>query len=55
MFIITGLIIFILDCIAVFDCLKSDRDFGKKILWTIIIFIAPVLGLIIYYLFGKKK
>lgn len=55
MFIIPGLIIFILDCIAVFDCLKSDREFGKKILWIIFIFLAPVLGLIIYYLFGRKK
>ena len=27
---------------------KSDREFGKEIVWIIVIFITPVLGLIIY-------
>ena len=55
MFILAGLIIFVLDCVAVFDCLKSDRDFGKKVIWIIFILLAPLIGMGIYYLIGKKK
>ena len=55
MFIILGLIIFGLDIMAILDCLASNRDFGKKIAWVIFIFLAPIIGMGIYYLFGKKK
>ncbi len=52
---IIGLIIFVLDIIAIVDCLKSTLDTGKKVLWVILILILPVVGLVLYYLVGKKK
>ena len=48
-----GIIILILEIIAIIDVLKSSRDTGKKILWIALIIILPVIGLILYYLMGK--
>lgn len=50
-----GLIILILDVVAVLDVVKSSMTGGKKALWIILILILPVLGMILYFLVGKKK
>jgi hypothetical protein len=50
-----GLIILILDIIAIIDVLKSSMETGKKILWVVLILILPVIGLILYFLLGRKK
>ena len=50
-----GLIVLVVDIIAIVDCLKSSMDTGKKTLWIILILILPVVGLILYFLVGKKK
>lgn len=52
---IISLIILILDIIAIIDCVKSSLETGKKVLWIILILLLPVIGLILYYLVGKKK
>lgn len=49
-----GLIILVLNIIAIVDLLKSKADTSKKALWIILIIILPVVGLILYYLLGKK-
>jgi len=49
-----GLVILVLDIVAILDCIKSIKDPGKKALWIILILILPVVGLILYYLVGKK-
>ncbi|HBR15567.1 MAG TPA: hypothetical protein DD723_08540 [Candidatus Omnitrophica bacterium] len=50
-----GLILFILDIIAAVDCAKSNMETRKKILWMILIFVFPFLGLLLYYLLAKKQ
>ena len=50
-----GLIILVLDVLAILDCLKSGKSTGQKALWIIIILVLPIVGLIAYYLIGKKK
>ena len=50
-----GLVVLILDIIAIVDCLKGDAPTGKKLLWILLIVILPVLGMILYFLLGKKK
>ncbi|KAF9985816.1 hypothetical protein BGZ65_009747 [Modicella reniformis] len=52
---ILGLIIFILDVIAIFEVLNSNRNVTSKVLWSLLIFLFPILGLIIYYLFGGRE
>ena len=51
---IIGLIILVLDIIAIIDAVKSSMETGKKVLWILLIVILPVVGLILYYLLGKK-
>lgn len=49
-----GFIILILDIIALVEVFGSNRDTGSKVLWGLSIFFFPILGLIIYYLFGRE-
>ena len=52
---ILGLIVLVLDIIAIVDVLKSSMDTGKKALWIILILILPVVGMVLYFLIGKKQ
>ena len=51
---IIALIVLILDIIAIFDILKSSADTGNKVLWIVLILILPVIGMVLYFLIGKK-
>ncbi|KAI8598627.1 hypothetical protein EDD21DRAFT_381942 [Dissophora ornata] len=50
-----GLIVLILDLIAIFEVLNSTRSVVSKLLWSLLIFLFPVFGLIIYFLFGDRE
>jgi len=50
-----GLIVLVLDIIAIVDCVKSSMDTGKKVLWIILVLVLPLIGMILYFLIGKKK
>ena len=50
-----GLIILVLDIIAIVDAVKSSMDNGKKALWIILILVLPVVGMALYFFIGKKK
>ena len=47
---ICGLIIVILDIVALLNVWQSGRSTGDKVLWTLLIVFFPVGGLILYYL-----
>ncbi len=49
---ICGLIIVILDIIALVNLWQSGRSTGNKVLWTLLIVFFPLGGLILYYLFA---
>lgn len=51
---ICGLIILILDVIAIVEVINSSKSTGEKVLWCLLIFFLPVLGLILYHFIGKK-
>ena len=51
---ILGLLILVLDIIAIVDVLKSSMDTGKRALWIILILLLPVVGMVLYFLIGKK-
>ena len=52
---ILGLIVLVLDIVAIIDVLQSLTDTGKKILWILLIVLLPVIGMILYFLIGKKQ
>jgi len=49
-----GLIVLIADIWAIVNIFQSSADTGKKTLWTIIVFLLPVLGFILWYFMGPK-
>jgi hypothetical protein len=52
---IAGLIILILDIIALVDVLKSSMDTVGKLLWVLLILFLPIIGMVLYFLIGKKS
>jgi hypothetical protein len=49
-----GYVLLALDLLALFDVFRQPWSIGKKILWAAIIFIFPLGGLIVYYLFAGR-
>ena len=52
---IIALVVLVLDIIAILDVLKSSMDTGKKALWIVLILVLPVIGMVLYFLIGKKQ
>lgn len=50
---VLGLVILILDVLAIVEIFKSSKDTAHKLLWTLLILLAPALGLIVYFFFGR--
>jgi hypothetical protein len=50
-----GLIILVLDIIAIVSIIQSGMSNGKKILWILLVLFLPVVGMILYFLLGKKS
>ena len=50
---IIGIIVLILDIIAIISVLGSTKTVGMKVLWILVILLLPVIGMIIYFLVGK--
>ncbi len=34
---------------------RNDVEDNTKLLWTILIVVAPIIGMLCYYLFGKQQ
>ena len=52
---IFGFIVLVLDVIAIVDCAKSSLETKMKALWVVLILVLPLLGMILYFVIGKKK
>ena len=48
-----GLLVLILDIIAIASVLMGRGSLMHKLIWTLVIIFLPVLGLILYFLFGR--
>jgi hypothetical protein len=49
-----GLVILILDLVAIVDVVRGSLATGKKVLWGSLIILFPVLGVLLYYLLGRS-
>ena len=49
-----GLIILVMDVWAIVKIMQSGAGTGSRVLWTVLILLLPVLGLLIWLLFGPK-
>ena len=49
-----GLLILILDVYAIVKTVQSNAGTGAKVVWIVVILLLPVLGLLLWFLFGPK-
>ena len=49
-----GLIVLIADVWAIVNVFQSNADTAKKVIWTVLAIILPVLGFILWYFLGPK-
>jgi succinate dehydrogenase/fumarate reductase cytochrome b subunit len=49
-----GLVILVLDIWAILRVIKSNAETATKVLWTLLIVLLPILGLIIWALMGPR-
>ncbi|MTI52898.1 MAG: hypothetical protein FH757_14845 [Alcanivorax sp.] len=49
---ILGLIILVLDILAIVKIIQSGASTGEKVLWVILVLVLPVIGLVIWALLG---
>lgn len=52
---ILGLIYVIACIVAIVDCLKSGMETKNKVIWILVTLFIPYLGVILYFVIGKKK
>jgi hypothetical protein len=49
-----SLIVLVADVWALINIFQSSADTGKKVLWTVLVILLPVLGFILWYFLGPK-
>ncbi len=52
---IVGLVILILDVLAIVSVVSGSSQPGRKVLWVLVILFFPVAGVIVYYLVGRTS
>jgi len=50
-----GLIVLAADIWAIVNIFQSSTTTGKKVLWTVLVIVLPVLGFIIWLMAGPKS
>jgi hypothetical protein len=50
-----GLVVLIADVWALVNILQSSADTAKKVIWTVVVLVLPVLGFILWYFIGPKS
>jgi hypothetical protein len=51
---ILGLLILIIDVLAIIDIVKNVKATDKKVIWIVVVVFLPVLGPILYYFLGRN-
>jgi len=51
---IFGILVLIVDIFAILNILQSGADNLKKAIWVVVILALPLLGVILWYLFGPR-
>jgi len=49
-----GLLILIADVWAIVNIFQSQADTGRKVLWTVLVILLPLLGFILWYFLGPR-
>ena len=49
-----GVLVLIADIWAIVNIVQSGADTAKKVLWTVLVVLLPVLGFIVWFFLGPK-
>ena len=49
-----GVLVLIADIWAIVNILQSGADTAKKVLWTVVVIVLPVLGFILWFFLGPR-
>jgi hypothetical protein len=52
---ILGIVVFILDIIAIVSVVSGRSSVERKVLWVVIVLLLPLVGMILYYLVGRSS
>ena len=52
---VIGILILAADIWAILNIFQSKADNGKKVLWTVLVLVFPVAGLILWYFMGPRE
>lgn len=50
-----GLIVLVLDIIAIVNVIRSGMEPVMKLVWILLILLLPVVGMVLYFLLAYKK
>ena len=49
-----GILVLIADIWAIVNILQSAADTTKKVIWTVVVLLLPVLGFILWFFMGPR-
>lgn len=49
-----GILVLVADVWAIVNIMQSLADTGRKVLWTVLVVLLPVLGFVLWYFLGPK-
>jgi Phospholipase_D-nuclease N-terminal len=49
-----GLIVLVANVWAIINIFQSTADTGKKVVWTVVVFLLPVIGFILWFFLGPR-
>jgi len=49
-----GVLVLIADIWAIVNILQSTADTTKKVIWTVVVLLLPVLGFILWFFLGPR-
>ncbi|KAI1150436.1 hypothetical protein F4825DRAFT_426553 [Nemania diffusa] len=52
---VVGFIVLVLDLIVFIEVLKSNRPATDKLIWCLVVFLFPIVGMVVYFLFSNRK
>ena len=52
---VLGLLVLIFDIWALLKIVESGAPTGNKVIWVLVILLLPVVGLILWWLFGPRS
>ncbi len=51
---ILGMIVLVLDVIAIVSLLMGRSSVGHRLLWILLVLFLPFIGMLLYFLFGRS-